>query len=68
MGAASSRIGDIVIGMCVCHSPPIPMVGVIVTGAPTVIDEGAPSARIGDSVVGCLVGTVVTGASIVEDE
>lgn len=45
-----ARIGDCVVGTCVCSSPPYPDIGVISTGDPMHIDYGSPVARIGDSV------------------
>lgn len=47
-----ARVGDSVSGICCGHSVPpcIPTTGVIVQGAGTVMVEGQPIARIGDTV------------------
>lgn len=46
-----ARIGDSVIGTCVCSTPPYPDVGIIATGDPLHIDAGQPVARIGDTAI-----------------
>lgn len=62
-----SRIGDIAVGICCCHSDPpcVPWVGICASGAGTVITEGNPTTRIGDIFVGCHVGIVASGANTV---
>lgn len=64
MGTPVARIGDMFVGICTCHSPPIGVSGVIVTGASKSTCEGSPIARIGDVGIGtcghsCI---IVTGA------
>lgn len=55
-------VGDVVVGMCTCSSPPYPDIGVIAMGDPMHIDIGKPVARIGDTVTfSCGVSTIVTG-------
>lgn len=46
-----AHIGDSVVGVCSCSSPPYPDVGTIVTGSTMCMDTGRGFARIGDSVV-----------------
>ncbi len=60
-----ARIGDIVIGTCPCHDSPRSYVGVIATGAPTVLVEGRPAATIGSVAVGCHPAIVCTGNATV---
>jgi uncharacterized Zn-binding protein involved in type VI secretion len=64
-----SRIGDVAVGICCCHSRPRcrPQTGVIVSGAGTVLAGGAPVARIGDLVVaGCgHTGIIISGSGTV---
>jgi len=49
-----SRIGDIGVGICCCHSDPtcIGMVGPLITGSFNTLTNNIPSARIGDMVIG----------------
>ena len=55
-------VGDVVVGICTCASPPYPDVGVISVGDFTHIDMGKPVARIGDTVTfSCGVSTISTG-------
>lgn len=57
-----SKVGDTVVGMCTCASPPYPDVGTISMGDPMHIDMGSPVGRIGDSVIfSCGVASIVTG-------
>lgn len=65
MGRLLARIGDLTVGVCICHDPTIPMVGFIVSGSPDVNVENRPQSRIGDIVVGACghVGILVTGAA-----
>lgn len=63
-----SRIGDIAVGTCVCHSPPIPWVGICVTGANSVLTNGQPTTRIGDIFVSCHAGIVISGSGTVITE
>lgn len=57
-----ARIGDSVIGTCLCATPPYPAVGVISTGDPMHIDMGMPVARIGDmAIFPCGSAVITTG-------
>lgn len=57
-----ARIGDCVIGTCVCAYPPYPDIGVISTGDMMHIDYGSPVARIGDTVTfSCGTSVIVSG-------
>lgn len=57
-----ARIGDCVIGTCVCANPPYPDIGVISTGDMMHIDYGSPVARIGDTVTfSCGTSVIVSG-------
>lgn len=57
-----SKIGDSVVGICGCSSPPYPDVGIITVGDPTHIDMGSLVGRVGDSVTfSCGVSTIVSG-------
>jgi uncharacterized Zn-binding protein involved in type VI secretion len=49
-----SRIGDLGVGICCCHSDPpcISMVGPIITGSPNHLTNGIPSARVSDMILG----------------
>lgn len=60
-----ARIGDMSVGVCVCHNPPIPMVGFIITGSGDTPTENSPTARLNDiSLASCgHTGIIVTGAS-----
>ena len=51
---AQSRIGDIGVGICCCHSKPrcIPMVGPLVQGSPNHRTNSLPSSRLGDMIIG----------------
>lgn len=64
---ATSRIGDAGVGLCACHppSPPIPMTGVIISGASSHKVENSSVARIGDIVLGVCghTGVLVGGSS-----
>jgi len=42
------RIGDIGMGVCSCHKNPQSIIGIIITGAPTVLANNIGKARIGD--------------------
>lgn len=53
--------GDIVVGTCPCHDSPRAYIGVIVTGVPTVLTGGRPTATIGSVAVGCHPSIVCTG-------
>lgn len=62
----SSTIGSISVGICCCddHTPEcINWVGIVVTGAKTIISEGANEGRIGDIVVGCHTQIIASGSS-----
>jgi len=64
-----SRIGDVGVGICCCHSDPtcIPMVGSIISGSGNVVADGRGCARIGDIVLGGCghVGVLVSGSGSV---
>lgn len=60
-----SKIGDIAVGTCVCHNPPIPWVGIAVTGANSVLTNGNPTCRISDIFLSCHAGIVASGAGSV---
>ena len=50
-----ARVGDIAVGTCCCHEDEPqcrPFVGIVSTGAGTIIIEGQQAARIGDIVIG----------------
>jgi uncharacterized Zn-binding protein involved in type VI secretion len=71
MGLYAARVTDIVAGMDSCHppSPPLPSVGVLVTGSPNVVSEGLYSSRFGDIAVhpcGCV--TIVVSGSPVDTD
>jgi hypothetical protein len=55
-GSPIGRIGDLGIGFC--GHPTL-----LVSGASKSICEGSPISRIGDNVSGCIVGSMVTGAT-----
>ena len=59
LGAAQSRLTDITIGYC-GHG------GTIITGSSTVLSNSLNKSRIGDSVVGCNIGSLVSGAVVHE--
>jgi len=65
-----ARIGDIAVGTCCCHSDPTcrPWVGVIASGAGTVLAEGSPISRMGDIAVSCHAGIIASGAGTVLTE
>ena len=57
-----SRVGDTVVGMCTCSTPPYPDVGVISMGDSMHIDIGSLVGRVGDTVTfSCGVATIVSG-------
>jgi len=58
----SARVGDIVVGSCVCHDCSI--TGIIITGSSSSKVNGRKSARIGDTVVGSCgcTGVICTGS------
>lgn len=51
MGLPAANVGQTVVGVCFSHVPPLPVTGTIVQGAATVFAEGAPAARVGDTVI-----------------
>jgi len=59
----SARVGDVVVGSCVCHDCSI--TGVIITGSPTTEVNSRRSARLGDIVVGSCgcTGVICTGSN-----
>lgn len=66
MPGAVSRVTDMWIGICCCHSKPtcIPMGGFIITGSSDAVSAGLSNARVGDITIGYCghVGMVVTGS------
>lgn len=60
-----ARVGDPWSGICICHSPSIPMTGQIITGSPDHTSGGPAVARIGDTVQGVCghTGTINTGST-----
>jgi len=48
----SARLTDLFSGVCVCHDPPIPMTGVIITGSPNTNVNELLDARLTDVVLG----------------
>ena len=63
--ARIARLTDVFNGTCICHSPPIPMIGEIITCSPDAKSEGLGIARIGDTVRGNCghTGTIITGST-----
>ena len=60
-----ARIGDCVIGTCVCAYPPYPDIGVITAGDIMHIDYGSSVARIGDTVTfSCGTSVIVSGTPL----
>lgn len=60
-----ARIGDSVIGTCLCSTPPYPDVGIISTGDPLHLDTGQPVARIGDTAIfSCGTAIITTGTAL----
>ena len=63
---ASSRLTDMWVGICCCHSDPTceSMGGWIITGSADTISGGLPQARLTDTTVGYCghTGLIVTGA------
>lgn len=58
-----AKIGDTVVGVCTCASPPYPDVGVIVGGNMQMFNTGPAVARLGDPVsFSCGMGSIVSGA------
>lgn len=70
MGLYSSRITDMGVGICCCHSSCIVSVGVLVTGAPSVVDDNFYSSRITDIIVHFCghISVMITGNPAVIDE
>jgi len=62
-----SRVTDIWVGICCCHSDPtcIPMTGFIVTGSVDAVSEGLGNARVGDMTIGSCghTGIIVSGSA-----
>lgn len=57
-------VGDCVVGVCTCSSPPYPDVGIISTGDFSHIDMGRMVARIGDTVTfSCGTSAIVSGTA-----
>lgn len=61
---ASSRLSDMWTGVCLCHTGPIPMVGIIITGSPNDKSGGLSQARLTDITLGNCghTGLVVSGS------
>lgn len=47
-----ARLTDLFVGICVCHTPPIPMGGFIITASDNVITNELGTARLNDLVLG----------------
>lgn len=57
-----AKVGDIVIGTCICANPPYPDVGVISSGFPGLLETGSPAAHLGSSVTfSCGSSTIISG-------
>jgi uncharacterized Zn-binding protein involved in type VI secretion len=61
-------VGSIAPGTCVCTPYPYPDVGVVMSGAPTNMEEGSPVARVGDIVMYSCGTSVIMGGSFYEIE
>jgi len=66
-----TRIGDLAFGICFWPPPPagpgpLPAVGIVITGKPTILDGGLPISTIGDSVVFPCGIAMITGGSPME--
>lgn len=58
-----AKIGDSVVGVCVCSDPPYPDVGIIGGGSPLWFDMSPGVARLGDPVIfSCGSSTIVSGS------
>lgn len=58
-----ARINDIVVGTCVCATPPYPDIGIITSGDPIHLDIALPVARVTDIVTfSCGTGIITTGS------
>ena len=53
------------VGICYCHTPAIPMIGLVLTGSQNTKVNNCPLARIGDLVLGYCghIGVIISGAS-----
>lgn len=51
MGLPAANVGKTVVGTCFSHPIPLAVTGTIIQGAATVLAEGSPAARIGDTVI-----------------
>ena len=59
-----AKVGDSVVGICGCSSPPYPDVGTIVSGFPGLLEAGQPVATTGSMVIfSCGASTVVSGTA-----
>lgn len=59
-----AHLGDTVVGICNCSSPPYPDVGTIVSSSTMDFDFGMGMARLGDSVVfSCGTSVIVSSAT-----
>jgi len=61
-----ANVGSIFFGICRSHSSPITVSGQIVSGSTSVLTEGMPTARIGDTVIASCghSGNIITGSSV----
>lgn len=69
MSLSLSRLNDVGVGTCCCHSGPtcIGMTGILITGSPDVFTEGLQNSRVTDIMLGGCghVGIMVTGSPTV---
>ena len=58
-----AKVGDTVVGTCICSYPPYPDIGIIAYGDPMHIECGMPVARVGDTAIfSCGSGVIVSGS------
>lgn len=63
----SSVIGSIAVGICCCHPCPpccVGWVGIVTSGAGTILSESSNEGRIGDIVIGCHSQIIISGSSL----
>lgn len=65
--ASVSRVGDLGVGTCPCHTTPRAYTTIFISGSPTVTADGVAVMRVGDlGVASCgHVTTAITGSSLV---
>jgi len=72
MGTSTCRITDIGVGVCACHppAPPIPTIGMLITGAATVTDDMFMTSRVTDVIIHMCghPSLMITGSMTVEKE